>query len=142
MPAANWTDQQVLTQLNSAFSWTGSTITYRFATSSAGLTGATESTAFTAFNASQKAAAVVALGLWDDLIAPSVVVTTATTSNIEFGNSTAGVSYAQAYYPSGGTVWFNRTYAELVTPVIGKHGFLTMVHELGPCLRPQSHGKL
>jgi serralysin len=131
MPAANWTDQQILTQLNSAFSWTGSTITYRFATSAVGLTGATESSAFTAFNASQVTAATVALGLWDDLIAPSLVATTATTSNIEFGNTTAGVSYAQGYLPSGGTVWFNPTYAELATPVIGKHGFLTMVHELG-----------
>jgi serralysin len=133
MAAANWTNAQVLTQLNSGSKWTGSTITYAFATSTTALTAISgETTKFTAFNAAEKAAATIAIGLWDDLIQQSLVLTTSTASNIEFANSTAaGVSYAQAYYPTGGTVWFNPSFAELATPVIGKHGFLTLVHELG-----------
>jgi hypothetical protein len=134
MPATNWTDAQVLAQLNSGLKWTGATITYRFPTAKAGLTASSgETGTFTAFNAAQQVKAIVAIGLWDDLIAPSLVQTAATNtaSNIEFGNSKTGVSFAQAYYPTAGTVWFNTTYADLQTPVIGKHGFLTMVHELG-----------
>jgi Peptidase M10 serralysin C terminal/RTX calcium-binding nonapeptide repeat (4 copies) len=134
MPATNWTDAQVLAQLNSGLKWTGATITYRFPTAIAGLTASSgETGTFTAFNAAQQVKAIVAIGLWDDLIAPSLVQTAATNtaSNIEFGNSKTGVSFAQAYYPTAGTVWFNTTYADLQTPVIGKHGFLTMVHELG-----------
>ncbi len=137
MPATTWTDAQILAQLNSGLKWTTPTITYRFSTSSAGLTATSgETSTFTAFNAAQQAKAIVALGLWDDLITQSIVQTTATNtaSNIEFGNSTTGVSYAQAYFPVDGTVWFNTTYADLQTPVIGKHGFMTTIHELGHAL--------
>jgi serralysin len=137
MPATTWTDAQILAQLNSGLKWTTPTITYRFSTSATGLTATSgETSTFTAFNAAQQAKAIVALGLWDDLITQSIVQTTVTNtaSNIEFGNSTTGVSYAQAYFPVYGTVWFNTTYADLQTPVIGKHGFMTTIHELGHAL--------
>jgi serralysin len=134
MALANWTIDQVFTQLNSGLQWTGSTITYAFPTSKAGLTGSTELPGFSALNAKQQTQAVVALGLWDDLISPSIVRTTASDSNIEFANSTTDVAYAQSYFPTASTVWFNPAYADLTNPIIGRHGFLTYVHELGHAL--------
>jgi serralysin len=134
MALANWTIQQVLTQLNSGLHWTGSTITYAFPTSTAGLTGSTELTGFSTLTAYQQSMATTAISLWDDLIAPSMVKTTATNSNIEFANSSTGVSFAQTYFPTAGTAWFNTAYADLATPVIGHHGFLTYIHELGHAL--------
>ncbi len=131
MSAVNWTNAQVIAQLNSGLMWTGSTITYAFPTSTTGMTGSTEKTGFSVLNAAQQEKATLALSLWDDLIAPDMVKVTSSTSNIEFGNSTAGVSYAQAYYPTAGTVWFNKGYSDLQTPVIGRHGFLTYIHEIG-----------
>jgi Ca2+-binding RTX toxin-like protein len=74
------------------------------------------------------------LSLWDDTIATNFVKVTASNSNIEFGNSSAGVNYAQTYFPIEGTAWFNKLYPELATPVVGQHGFLTYIHELGHAL--------
>jgi Peptidase M10 serralysin C terminal/Calx-beta domain/Metallo-peptidase family M12B Reprolysin-like len=136
MPAANWTDAQVLAQLKSGLRWTGSNITYAFPTSSTGMTGTTEVRGFQALTANEQLFATRALSLWDDLIATSFVKTTATTSNIEFGTSTQanGVAYAQTYFPTDGTVWFNRAYSDLVNPILGQHGFLTYIHEIGHAL--------
>ncbi len=130
MTLAVWTDAQVLNQLITGYAWSGSTITYSFPTANTYMTGTTEKTGFTPFNATQQAKAVLALGLWDDLIKPSMVAASGST-NIEFGNSTKGVSFAQTYFPTAGTVWFNPSYSDLKTPVIGQHGFLTLIHELG-----------
>lgn len=134
MAAVNWTNAQVLAQLDSGAKWTGATITYAFPTSTTGLTGSTESSGFSALNAAQQEKATLALSLWDDLMAPDMVKVTSSTSNIEFGNSTSGVDYAQAYYPTAGTVWFSKSYSDLQTPVVGRHGFLTYVHEIGHSL--------
>ena len=133
MALAKWTDSQVLNQLVTGYSWAGSTITYSFPTSTTYMTGNTEKTGFSAFTSVQQAKAVVALGLWDDLIKPSIVAGSGNT-NIEFGNSTKGVSFAQTYFPTAGTVWFNPGYSDLKTPVIGQHGFVTLIHELGHSL--------
>ncbi|MEO6609441.1 MAG: M10 family metallopeptidase [Aestuariivirga sp.] len=133
MALAKWTDTQVLNQLITGYSWSGSTITYSFPTSTTYMTGTTEKTGFSAFTSIQQAKAVVALGLWDDLIKPNIVAGSGNT-NIEFGNSTKGVSFAQTYFPTAGTVWFNPGYSDLATPVIGQHGFLTLIHELGHSL--------
>lgn len=134
MPATNWTDSQVLNQLVSGYSWSGSTITFAFPTTTSGLTGSTEKTGFTPLNAAQTSKALTALSLWDDLMQADLVQTTSSTSNIEFGNSQNGVSYAQAYFPTAGTVWFNPSYSDLSNPVIGRHGFLAIVHEIGHAL--------
>ena len=142
MALSSWTDQQVIDQLNSGYKWTGSTITYAFPTSaSATYTGGGEGGGFQPLNAQGQAAAELALRLWDDLIAPDMVKVAAGTSwssqNLEFGMSTTGVSYAHAYYPSVGSVWFNPTYTggnNLASPVVGQHGFLTYVHEIGHSL--------
>ncbi len=139
-----WTDQQILDQLDSGAKWSGSTITYSFATSKSGIYGSSEGTGFSALSSSQQTAARLALTLWDDLISPDMQQVAAgssyTSSNIEFGQSTSGVSYAHAYFPSVGSVWFNSSYGStsgtnnLVTPVIGQHGFSTYVHEIGHAL--------
>ena len=124
--------------------WSGATVTYAFPAISLGLYGGSERTGFVALNAGQQDAATLALSLWDDLIAPSFVNvapgSTWTTSNIEIGASTTGVSYAHAYQPSLGSVWLNASFNsttgtnDLVTPQVGQHGFLTYMHELGHAL--------
>ena len=134
MPAANWTNQQVLDQLVSGYQWTGSVITYAFPTSTAGMTASSETAGFTTLSTTQKNMATLALSLWDDVMAADFALTTSSASNIEFGNSTTGVSYAHTYFPTAGTVWFNPTYSDLTNPQIGKHGFLAYIHELGHAL--------
>ncbi|MBH2037303.1 MAG: M10 family metallopeptidase C-terminal domain-containing protein [Pseudomonadales bacterium] len=133
MSLASWTNQQILAQLDSGYKWAGSTITYAFPTASGGMYGSSELAGFQALNALQQAAAELALSAWDDLIAPSLVKTSGA-SNIELGLSNTGVQYAHAYQPTIGSVWFNRSYADLLTPQIGQHGFLTYVHEIGHAL--------
>ncbi|MDQ0420022.1 serralysin [Peteryoungia aggregata LMG 23059] len=145
MALSSWTDQQVINQLNSGSKWSGSVITYSFPTVVTGMARYSgEGSGFSAFNATQQARAELALTLWDDVIATSIqkvaAGTTSSASNIEFGNSTSGVSYAHAYFPTVGSVWINSAYNssqgtnDLMTPKIGAHGFLTFVHEIGHAL--------
>ena len=145
MALSSWTDQQIINQLNSGYKWSGSIITYSFPTVvSAMATYSGEGSGFSALNSTQQARAELALTLWDDVIARSIqkvaAGTTSTSANIEFGNSTTGVGYAHAYYPSVGSVWFNTSYNsgqgtnDLMTPKIGAHGFLTYIHEIGHAL--------
>lgn len=130
MALSSWTQQQILDQLNSGSKWSGSTITYAFPTASSGLYGSQEASGFQALNSLQQSFAELALQTWDDLIVPDLQRTTSS-SNIEFGTSTTGVSYAHAYFPTVGSIWFNRAYADLMTPQIGKHSFVSYVHEIG-----------
>lgn len=134
MALASWTQQQILDQLIYGESWSGTTITYAFPTSSAGIYGTQELSGFVALNATQQAAAERALQTWDDLIAPDMLRTTSSSSNIEFGTSSTGVSFAHAYQPSVGSIWFSRNYPELLNPQIGQHSFLTYMHEIGHAL--------
>ena len=66
-------------------------------------------------------------------------------SNIEFGMSNTGVGYAHAWFPTVGSVFFNQTYNSgtnnLVAPVVGQHGFLTYVHEIGHSLGLEHMGE-
>ncbi|TLD44085.1 MAG: Serralysin C [Accumulibacter sp.] len=135
MALASWTQQQILDQLISGYSWSGSSISYAFPTAASGMYGGNnELPGFVGLNATQQAAAERALQTWDDLIAPNLVRTTAGNSNIEIGTSSTGVSYAHAYYPSIGSVWFNRAYADLMSPQVGQYSFQVYVHELGHAL--------
>ncbi len=133
MALPNLTIGQVLAQLDSGSHWSGSTITYSFATSKTGLASSDgEAATFSAFSATQQSKALLALSLWDDLIAPSFAQGPQGASGIDFANSSLAGLYAQTYYPSVGTAWFNAAnYAELAAPKIGDHGFLTYIHELG-----------
>lgn len=133
MAAANFTLDQVYNQLTSGRTfWSGATITYRFPTGTAGLNVSQgEATAFRAPTSAQQAQFVLAAMTWDDLIAPDFSATTSTSSNIEFAYTTTGISFAHGYYPAGGTVWFNASKADLVTPTAGTYGFQTLIHEIG-----------
>lgn len=134
MALGSWNNQQILAQLDSGTSWSGNTITYAFPTTIAGIYGTDEHDGFTPLTAAQKSAATLALQLWDDLITPNFQYTTSTTSDIEFGSSNTGVSYAHAYFPEEGSVWFNRGYAELTSPMTDSYGFMTYIHETGHAL--------
>ena len=135
-PLPNLTQAQVVQQLDSGLHWFGSTISYSFPNTKTGLIGTTELNTFSALNANQQSKSILALSLWDDLIAPSFVAGTPGATNIEFGNTRLAGVYAQTYFPTDGTVWFssNTIGADLLTPVIGNHGFLTYIHELGHAL--------
>ena len=145
MPAT-WTTSQITSQLlRSGLSWSGSTITYSFPATAPSWSfySGGEGPGFSALTTAQRDAAVLAIGLWDDLIAPDFVQVSSGGS-ITFQNTTSGIGYAHAYYPGtasgSGSVWFNPAYNstsgtnDLVTPKIGAWGFLTYVHELGHAL--------
>lgn len=145
MTLPTWTNQQIVSQLDSGFRWSSGTITYSFPTARSGLyTLGGEGSGFQSLSANQQTKAKLALALWDDLIAPDFVQVASQASyvdaDIEFGASRTGVDYAHAYYPTVGTVWFNSTYGaasgsnNLTTPEIGEHGFSTFVHEIGHAL--------
>ncbi|MBK6999923.1 MAG: DUF4214 domain-containing protein [Rhodoferax sp.] len=138
MSIANLTDAQIFGQLNSGRTWNGSVITYRFPVNTSGLTmgsgRAGEGAAFRPATAAQQTMFMLAVMTWDDLVAPNFTQTGLATSNIEFAYTTTGIDYAHAYYPSGGTVWFNGAEPTLVGIVVGSYGFQVMVHELGHAL--------
>jgi serralysin len=138
MALSIWTQQQVLAQLDSGYHWNGSVFTYAFPTASAGIYGSQEASGFQALNATQQSYAALALQTWDDLISPDfqrmASTTSYTSSNIEFGMTNSGIGYAHAYFPSVGSVWFSKSYADLVNPQVGAHSFLTYVHEIGHAL--------
>ncbi len=131
--AANFTLDEVFQQLNSGRSWTGSTITYAFPTSVAGIFSDGEGTTFRPVNATQQTVFVQALLTWDDLIAPNFQLTGQPGSDIEFAYTTSNIGYAHAYFPTTGSAWFNAS-TGLTTPTIGAYEFLTLVHEIGHAL--------
>ncbi len=134
MALTNWSTQQILNQLLTGASWSASVITYAFPTLSSGLYGTTELTGFKALSAAQQATAELSLWTWDDLMTADLQKTTASSSNIEFGFSSTGVSYAHTYLPSVGSLWMNSAYSDLTSAPIGQHGFLTYMHEEGHAL--------
>jgi serralysin len=139
MALAQWTNDQVFNQLNSGLKWSGSTITYAFATNAAGISGG--EAGFSPLSAAAQTSAKLALAVWDDLILPDMQQvlnpTSFTSANIEFGMSTS-VGYGLAYFPSVGSVWFNSAYTSggnsLTSPTVGRHGFMSYAHEIGHAL--------
>lgn len=132
MTIANFTNAQVSSQLNSGYAWSGSNITYRFPVSTTGLTVSEgEAAAFRVPTTTQQAQFGLAVSTWDDLIARTMSQTTLTSSNIEFAYTTTGISFAHAYFPIGGTVWFNAAESSLISPSVGSYGFQTLIHEIG-----------
>lgn len=142
MTLATWTDDQVFSQLNSGLRWSGSTITYSFATSASAMySGGGEGSGFSALGSAAQTQTKLALQLWDDLIAPDMQQVASGTSynsaNIEVGMS-KNVAYGYTYYPTVGSVWLSSNYTSggnsLTNPVVGQHGFYADVHELGHSL--------
>lgn len=138
--AVNWTNTQVINQLDSGFRWSGSTITYAFPTAASGLYAVLgEAAGFSALTSTQQVTFTQAIQTWDDLILQTFVAsapgTTQSGTNIEFGFSSTldGGAYAYAYYPSVGSVWL-KTGSDISTASVGSYGFATIVHELGHTL--------
>lgn len=136
-----WTNDHIVDNLlRAGVSWSGSTITYGFPTSAPGWSVGAEGRGFSTATSAQRTVARIAIGLWDDLMAPHLAETSGA-ANITLQNSNKNTGYAHAYFPGGGSpsgsVWFNPDYDstsgtnDLVTPKTGQWGFLTYIHELG-----------
>lgn len=135
MSAIVWSDEQVVTQLNSGDRWWGDVITYafpRYSVYMAAYDG--ERVGFVPLNSTQKAAAQLAIGVWSDLIVPKLTYTTSTNADIEYGYSTTGVEFAHAYMPESGSVWFKSNDQALNAPELGSYGFMAYVHETAHAL--------
>ena len=143
MPAV-WTQSQIVTNLlRSGAFWSGSTITYGFPTSVPNWATGTESTGFSTLMTAQKTAATLAIGIWDDLISPSLVLSTASPQiTVQNGYDASNSYFAYSYFPGAqsygaGAIFLNNHYNsaygtnDLVTPKIGAWGFLTYLHEMG-----------
>ncbi|WP_028453988.1 Ig-like domain-containing protein [Chitinilyticum litopenaei] len=130
MTAANWTNQQVIDQLNSGEKWTGSTITYAFPTLASGMFSQGEATGFKAATASQQVWLKLALQSWDELI-PQSFAQVSSGSNIELAYTTTNISYAHAYHPTIGSVWFNAGHTSLTSTTVGSYGYMAAMHEIG-----------
>lgn len=137
MAAPQWTDQQVFDQMNSGSTWSGPVITYTFPQLRSQIHFERgEGASFTPLTAQQQAAARLALATWNDLILPNIVPGSIGNSNLEFGNTNwiEEPSYAHAYFPEMGSIWFTSLYKDLAEPVVGTHGFSTYIHEIGHAL--------
>ena len=151
-------NQGLVDQVDSASTWLNSdfkaagTITFGFTTSNAFASGWGEATGWSATNATQQAAVREMMGLWDDLIATSIVENTSSpdTADIKISNTTTSIGYAHAYFPGmtgsegssyakvQGSVWLNSNYNSgtnnLVTPTSGIYGYTAIMHEIGHSL--------
>ena len=145
MPLRDPTQQEVYDQLNIGSNWGSSVITYSFPVTSDGLnTSSGEGPGFTAMLASGQVAARLAISLWDDLITADFQEippgSSSVSSDLEFGMTTTGPSYAWANFPNVGSIWFNPIYGassgtnNIVSPTIGQHGFISVIHEIGHAL--------
>ena len=134
---------------------TAQTITYGFPTNASFASGFGEASGWSELVETQKAAARLAMNMWDDLVATQLVEATGTAANsadIKLSNTTTSIGYAHAWgtgyvgYEGGtygsidGSVWFNSNYDssdqsnDLMTPTLNSHGFATFVHEIGHAL--------
>lgn len=137
-----WSNQQIINNLlRGDAQWYGSTVTFGFPKSAESWSWGKEGTGFSPFSTDQKAAARLALSLWDDLAAVDFKETTSN-PQITFQNTTTKIYYAHAYFPgsygAAGSVWFNPTYdsgtSDLKTPEVGDWGFKSYIHEIGHAL--------
>lgn len=127
-----WTDAQVYDQLRTGQYWLGSPISYSFPSVATNVYGSEgEAAGFVQLNAAQQSAAELAIKTWGDLIKPVFQNLPDGKANITFGMTSTGIEYAHAYYPLKGGVWFNKTEADLVNPVLDGYGFNTYIHEIG-----------
>lgn len=115
--------------------WGESVFTYAFPTTvrqMVALQG--EGTGFRAVDPAQQALMVLAMATWDDLIPQAFAPGTPGSTHIEFGYTSTGIGFAHGYYPPNGSIYFNANSATLVNAQIGRHGFVTFIHELGHAL--------
>ena len=139
-PTHDFTLSQVIAQIDSGSRWTSSQLGvqnqlgYAFATEipAGGFPGG-ETSGLTPFNGDQRAAARMAVSLWDDLINTDFVEPAEASADILFVNNTnAGQAYA--YLPPFGDVFINPNQASNSQLNPGGYGLLTLVHEFGHSL--------
>jgi serralysin len=116
-----------------------------------GLYGLAEYFNFTPFSDAQKAAARVAMGLWDDVISVKFAETNVNSADIAFGDLTsAPTTQAYSYLPlsllSGnptvnaqiqdiaGDVWVSLSQSSNLALGFGGYGLTTLIHEIGHSL--------
>ncbi len=133
-----WSTTQVINQLQSPYKVNGNVIEFTFP-SNGDFFPLGEAAGHSQLNAFQQSQARLIYSLWDDLIAPSFVETSnANTADLTISNTTTNVSYAHAWYPTGGSVsgdaWLNATSTSLQNPETGAYGFMTIMHEIGHSL--------
>lgn len=151
-----WTTSQIVQQLvRSGALWgpvgTVHTITYSFYEAAPAYPnsafpttvdtyGSGETAGFSAFNAAQRAAAVVALQSWADVANVTFKYESdPNIAQISFANTTTGPGQAWTYYPGPtwleyGDVWINPNQASNFQLSPGGYGLLTLVHEIGHAL--------
>jgi serralysin len=153
MPATGYTLDQIKAQLVSPWVWRDASggspamaISFGFPASRSWLpSDAAEVAGWSAFNATQASLARQAVSLWDDVVAATFTEFTgadAANADIRFSNSSAP-DYAYTYYPGyvgddstkdeklSGSIWLDPRFSELSTPVVGRYGFFTLLHEIG-----------
>lgn len=97
---------------------------------------------FSPFTAEQRDTAREAIGLWDDLIAPSFVERNGRGADITFMNTSTGPAQASAYTPFyggghgkfhklQGDTFFNQDQEDNFDLFYGGYGQTTLVHEIG-----------
>lgn len=96
---------------------------------------------YTPFSGAQMDAARLALSLWDDLIAPTIVEKNGNGADIVMANTTTGPAQAWAYYGGNGPkyqgdVWIASPEVNWTNAWLNYngYGFSTLVHELGHSL--------
>ncbi len=137
MTAPQWTDEQVIAQMNSGAQWPDPTITYTFPNTRDQIHFEDgEGEMFTPLSTGQREFAKLAMATWNDLIAPDIVPGAVGKSDIEFANGYLinQPGYAHAYQPQLGSIWFSQTYDDLQYPELGDRGFATYIHEAGHAL--------
>ncbi|HYC02733.1 MAG TPA: M10 family metallopeptidase C-terminal domain-containing protein [Azospirillaceae bacterium] len=120
-----------------ADSWSGATVTFGFRTAAPPASYGQEGGAFTAFSATQQIAARLAMGLWDDVLAPSFREAPEGSAQILFGNTSYKSFQAYSSTPGegrGGDVWVNPTMTTNQQLVNGQYGLFTLIHEVGHAL--------
>ena len=139
-----YSNTQVISQLDSGYHWTGTSLTYGFPSTAAWFPYA-EKAGFSPLTSTERAMATQAVTLWDDLIKPNFsLVADGSTANVKFENTTTNIGYAHAYYPGSwsgaGSVWLNSSYGatsgtnNLMSPVPGSWGYTAWIHETGHAL--------
>ena len=129
-----FTLSQVINQLDSGFHWIPSQLGYAFATViPAGGFPNGISTGLSQFNGDQRAAARMAISLWEDLINIDFVEPAEASADILFVNfNDAGQAFA--FFPPVGDVFIDPDQASNFQLNPGGYGLLTLVHELGHSL--------
>jgi len=125
---------EVVAQLDGGHRWSGSHIGYAFAEviPAGGFAGG-EADGVTRFNSDQRAAARLAVELWDDLVAVSLYEANQNVADFSLANYVeAGQAYA--YYPPFGDIFINPEEASNFELDFGGYGYFTLIHELGHSL--------